>query len=76
MAINDIPTVSFEDYEDATENYLGWCPVCQEFTTSECEPDAHDRECEQCNEHRVVGAEDALMMGLFDVDEENEDGDQ
>ena len=65
--------VSEVDYVDATENYLGWCTECNGFTTSEVEPDAEDYHCDDCDCDTVVGAENALIMGLIDIVPEEED---
>lgn len=63
--------VSQDDYVDATENYLGWCTVCEAFTRENCEPDCRDYNCEQCGyEHSVMGAEEALMEGLLEFADE------
>ena len=63
------------DYVDATDSYTGWCKTCKAFTTGCVEPDAEDYECEACGANTVVGAEDALMLGLivFEEGEEEED---
>ena len=43
------------------------------FTTSECEPDAEDYTCDSCEGNTVVGAENALIMGLIDLVPEGEE---
>lgn len=57
---------------EAAEGYIGWCTTCSGFTRECTEPDAQDYDCPVCGENTVVGAEDALVMGLitFDNDEE------
>lgn len=64
------PTISQERYEEATESYEGWCTKCKDFTRMECEPDAEGYPCPNCNYNTVVGAENALIMGLFEFEEE------
>jgi hypothetical protein len=59
--------VTKQAYQDATENYMGWCPNCKDFTREGTEPDAEQYDCPECEENCVVGAEDALLMGLFDI---------
>lgn len=59
--------ITMERYQEAREGYEGWCKTCQDFTTGEVEPDAEDYECEQCREHTVIGAEDALVLGVIEV---------
>ncbi len=61
-AVPEIPEV---DYLEATNSYMGWCPRCADFTKDSCEPDAHGRKCPECGYLDVVGAENALIMGLF-----------
>jgi hypothetical protein len=33
------------------------------------EPDARGYECECCGKHRVYGLEEALLMGVIDIEE-------
>jgi hypothetical protein len=58
--------ITASQYLQATKNYDGWCPVCQEFTRDCTEPDAEGYDCPTCEQHTVVGAEQALLMGLVD----------
>jgi hypothetical protein len=57
--------VSVEDYNEAVDQYLGWCPLCEDFTRDSTEGDAEDYECELCGEDSVMGAENALLMGVI-----------
>ena len=65
-----MPKITQERYEEACESYEGWCKVCQDFTRAECEPDADKYPCPECKANTVVGAENALIMGLFEFSEE------
>lgn len=60
--------VSQEDYSDATENYMGFCTVCEAFTRDSTEPDAEGYDCPECENNTVVGAEDALISGLIEIE--------
>lgn len=62
--------VSVADYQDAVDSYTGWCVSCKEFTTSCVEPDAEHYECEECSKSTVYGAEQAMMLGLIDLKED------
>lgn len=65
----DEPTkVSSEDYANHTEEYMGFCTNCKDFTTSEVEPDAEGYKCEDCGQRTVVGAEQALLLGLIEIE--------
>lgn len=59
--------ISMSDYEEATEAYMGWCPVCAAFTRECTEPDAEGYDCPECEEHKVIGAENAMIMGAFEI---------
>jgi hypothetical protein len=61
--------ISVEDYEEAADNYQGWCPDCQAFTRGETEPDAENYPCEECYGRNVCGAEQALLIGMFELEE-------
>lgn len=53
------------DYQEAVDSYMGWCPACKEFTRDTTEPDAEGYDCPKCGQNEVVGAEQALIMGLI-----------
>ena len=57
--------VNQADYEQAVEDYTGWCTTCKDFTRECTEPDAEDYDCPACEENTVIGAEDALIRGLI-----------
>ncbi len=57
--------VSESDYLDATDNYRGWCPECQEFTRDNTEPDAEEYDCPECGGNSVMGAKQALLLGYI-----------
>ena len=63
--------VSPSDYHDAVESYTGYCPDCQRFTRETTEPDAEDYDCPVCDGRRVVGAEQALLIGMIEFKEED-----
>ena len=55
--------VKESEYLYATENYMGWCTDCQDFTRERTEPDAEGYDCPKCEQNTVIGAEDALLTG-------------
>ncbi len=57
--------IKVEDYNDAIDQNIGWCTVCDDFTMEAVEPDATNYFCEMCEENSVMGAENALLEGLF-----------
>ncbi len=57
------------DYIDAVNNYLGWCTNCKEFTRDSTEPDADGYDCPGCEQHTVLGAEQAMICMEIEVDE-------
>lgn len=57
------------DYQQACNDSMGFCTVCCSFTRECTEPDAEDYDCEVCGEETsVVGAEQALIMGLIEFE--------
>lgn len=56
-----------ESYRDATEENLGWCTNCKEFTRDQTEPDAEYYECPECGMRTVFGAEEALLRGIISL---------
>lgn len=71
-SIRQIPLtqITEDEYLDATENYMGFCTDCQTFTRDCTEPDAEGYACPDCERNTVVGAEDALVRGLFELVED------
>lgn len=60
--------ISMEDYQEMVDSNMGYCTHCGDFTRDEfTEPDARDYPCPECGQNTVVGAEEALMMGLLDL---------
>lgn len=51
---------------------MGWCTECNEFTRDMTEPDAEGYKCPVCDGMTVMGAENALISGLIEVDDEQE----
>lgn len=62
--------ISQADYEEAVDNYTGWCSSCKAFTRSMTEPDAEGYVCPDCGEDTVMGAENALISGLIIFDDD------
>lgn len=61
------------EYTEACESNMGYCTNCKDFTTDSCEPDARKYKCDVCDLRTVFGAEEALMMGIIEIDEPNAD---
>jgi Zn finger protein HypA/HybF involved in hydrogenase expression len=62
-----MPVIPIHEYQQARNDYQGWCLNCQSFTRECTEPDAADYDCPDCDEHSVYGAEEALMLGFIEV---------
>jgi Zn finger protein HypA/HybF involved in hydrogenase expression len=59
--------VASEEFNQAVNDYQGWCSTCHEFTRDMTEPDARGYDCPECGEDTVCGAEEALVEGLIEV---------
>lgn len=62
--------MSMDEFTDAQDSNMGYCSQCKEFTNDCCEPDARQYECEACGNLTVYGAEEALLMGLILIEED------
>jgi hypothetical protein len=60
--------VTSTDYEEAVESYTGFCASCLTFTREDTELDADGYDCPVCGENVVMGAENALVAGLIEVE--------
>ena len=60
------------EYEEFDEGYIGYCTNCGEFTGEECEPDAREYHCPECETNTVYGTDEALMMGYIALREASE----
>ena len=59
-----------EDEYKNKENYsIGYCLSCRVEHDS-VEPDAENYKCEQCNENKVMGMQNMLIIGLIEIIEE------
>jgi len=58
--------ITEQEYLEAVRNMEGYCTACEAFTREMCEPDAREYDCPDCGENTVYGAEEALIMGLFE----------
>ena len=57
------------DYLEACEAYQGFCTTCESFTRECTEPDAEGYDCPECCEHTVMGAEQALLLDLLEIEQ-------
>ncbi len=55
-------TISEDEYRSLREDGGGICLACGEIASG-VEPDARNYPCESCEENRVFGIEEALLMG-------------
>lgn len=51
-----------EEYHIHNDEMNGYCPVCDCIVeTGDFEPDARERECEECGKSKAMGLEEALI---------------
>lgn len=67
--------LSLDEYEDHVDSYDGICLSCRNWTAGGVEPDAEKYRCEICEEHKVYGAEQALLLNKIIITEDDEDAD-
>jgi len=59
-----IITLTEEQYQDAEDQYIGYCIECGGERDS-CEPDARNYSCEDCGKNTVFGVPELLLMGAL-----------
>ena len=52
------------------EGSTGYCIACGEPASHGVEPDAREYTCGACKQNKVYGAEELVLMGLVDIEEE------
>lgn len=58
-------------YTAHVEAYDGFCRKCDEITNfGDVEPDARNRSCDECGEQEVFGVEQAMLMGIIEIEED------
>ena len=61
--------ITMEDYRDACNGHDGYCTECKGITRyGMTEPDAENYPCDECDENTAMGVEQAMIMGLIEVD--------
>lgn len=66
--MKNIGNVTMDEFTDAQNDLLGWCTHCLEFTRDQTEGDAEGYGCPVCrHKDTVVGAEQAMLLGYFNI---------
>ena len=64
MAKRKLPTIDDVMEKAESDEYIGWCFHCGDWTHDSCEPDAHHYECPECENNTVFAAEEIIVRGL------------
>jgi len=59
--------ITTAEFRHADANFDGFCLTCEEFTRSQCEPDAERYPCPECDGLTVYGAIQALLIGAIEI---------
>lgn len=59
--------VTERTFQNACNAYKGFCTHCRKFTRRETEPDAENYDCPKCGQKKVVGAEQAMLLGEIEL---------
>jgi len=61
--------MSEEEYRENSDDYNGYCTNCKDIGRyGSTEPDARNYECEDCGKKTCFGIEEALVMGLIEIE--------
>lgn len=63
-------TLTEEEFEDLNGRQCGICLACG-YRQYGCEPDARKYTCEECEQPKVYGIEELLMMGKIEFGKED-----
>ena len=64
-------TLSTEEYLYHQESYDGLCINCWEWQDGGVEPDAENYPCDACGMDQVMGAEQAMVIGYIEIDDDD-----
>lgn len=56
-----------DEFQEIIDAYDGLCTFCGNWTEGGVEPDAVGYECGECGAEKVMGAENALLMGFVGI---------
>jgi hypothetical protein len=66
--------ITVSEYRDAENDMAGYCPACDKIhDDNRIEPDAYGRRCPECGKATLMGVEEALLRGFFDIDPDQEE---
>lgn len=60
--------MSVDEWQEACDSYTGYCTECKDFTRECTEPDAEGYDCPDCDGDTVVGAEQAMLLGIIELE--------
>jgi len=60
--------MTVQEFEEMENSFYGYCTICQDWTRDCTEADADQYDCPVCGENTVVGAGNALIMGIITID--------
>lgn len=68
-------TITEDQFMEHCDSNDGLCLACGEWKFGDCEPDAEGYKCDDCGAMQVIGAENAMVMGLvlFGSEDESEE---
>lgn len=67
MTLTVTIAMSEAEYHEHNNLYSGVCLSCGEIRIGDTEPDAEGYPCEHCEAPRVIGLEQALMLGYLEI---------
>lgn len=59
--------MTMDDYNEKRESYDGICVACGEVKFGDCEPDAENYHCDNCDADAVQGIENLVVAGLIEI---------
>lgn len=59
--------LSENEFRSNDSDYNGVCLACGKIATGSTEPDAREYQCEFCEENRVFGFQELLVMGKLKI---------
>lgn len=59
--------MTYEEYQQYEDEFMGYCRTCDDMTTCSVEADAERYPCDECGKKTVYGVMNALIYSFINI---------